>query len=106
MNIDPATVVLIGQLMVLAGVAFCIFGGIGMLRLPDFYTRTHAASLTDGIGAGLVLWGLILVSGFTLTSVKLLMVAVLILVTSPTASHALVKAAYAAGVGWKRGDDP
>ena len=97
---------IISAIFIISGLFFFAGAAIGILRFPDFYTRTHAASLTDGIGAGLVLWGLILVSGFTLTSVKLLMVAVLILVTSPTASHALVKAAYAAGVGWKRGDEP
>ena len=96
---------LIGGAMVLAGVFFCIVGAVGMLRFPDFYTRTHAASITDTLGAGLVLWGLLLYAGPTLVGVKLIMVAVLILVTSPTAGHALVKAAYANGVAWTLGED-
>ncbi len=97
---------LIGGLMVLLGCFFCIVGAVGMLRFPDFYTRTHAASITDTLGAGLVLWGLMIISGPNLVTVKLLMVAILVLVTSPTAGHALVKAAYANGVAWTRKDDP
>ena len=96
---------IISGLMVLAGCAFCIIGAVGMLRFPDFYSRTHAASITDTMGAGLVLWGLMLYAGFSFVSVKLGMVAVLLLVTSPTAGHALVKAAYANGVAWTRGRD-
>lgn len=96
---------LMGGVMVLAGVFFCIVGAVGMLRFPDFYTRTHAASITDTLGAGLVLWGLLLYAGPTLVGVKLIMVAILILITSPTAGHALVKAAYANGVAWTRGED-
>lgn len=96
---------LVGGLMVLAGVFFCIVGAVGLLRFPDFYTRTHAASITDTLGAGLVLWGLLFYAGPSLEAVKLLMVAILILITSPTAGHALVKAAYANGLAWTRGED-
>ena len=73
-------------------------GGIGTLRLPDLYTRTHAASITDTLGAGLILLGLALQAGIGLVAVKLVMVYAFMLLTGPAASHALVKAAYAQGL--------
>ena len=78
---------------------FCIVGAAGMLRMPDFYTRMHASSVVDTLGAGLVLLGLMLQAGFTLVTVKLLMVGLLIFFTSPAAAHALAGAAMARGLG-------
>ena len=75
-----------------------MIGGIGMLRMPDFYTRTHAASLTDTMGATLILLGLALHSGLNLVTVKLVLILVFLYLTSPTAAHALVKAAYSRGL--------
>ena len=69
-----------------------------MLRMPDFYTRMHAASVVDTLGAGFILFGLLLQAGFTLVAVKLLMIGVLLLFTSPTAGHALARAAYERGL--------
>jgi multicomponent Na+:H+ antiporter subunit G len=80
------------------GSVFCMIGGLGMLRMPDFYTRTHAASLTDTLGATLILVGLAIYSGLNLITVKLFFVLALLYITSPTAAHALVKAAYAKGL--------
>jgi multicomponent Na+:H+ antiporter subunit G len=80
------------------GSAFCVIGGVGIIRMPDFYTRSHAASITDTLGATLILLGLALYSGLNLISVKLGFVLFLLYVTSPTAAHALVKAAYARGL--------
>lgn len=80
-------------LMLTAGGFFVVVGSIGVLRLPDFYTRMHGASVTDTLGAGLILAGLMLQGGFSLITLKLVMVLVLIVVTSPTATHALAKAA-------------
>lgn len=82
----------------MTGAAICVIGGIGMVRMPDLYTRCHAASLTDTLGAGLILLGLGLQAGLTLVAVKLLFVYVFLYITSPTAAHALVKAAYASGL--------
>jgi len=82
----------------LAGGAFSIVGAVGMLRMPDFYTRMHAASVVDTLGAGFILFGLLLQAGFTLVAVKLLMIGVLLLFTSPTAGHALARAAYERGL--------
>lgn len=83
--------------LVLGGL-FCIVGAIGLLRMPDFYTRMHAASVIETLGAGLILLGLVLQAGFTLVAVKLLMMGVLILFVSPTATHALARAAMVRGV--------
>ncbi|MFH1872542.1 MAG: monovalent cation/H(+) antiporter subunit G [Pseudomonadota bacterium] len=80
------------------GAFFCLAGGIGLLRMPDFYTRMHAASVIETLGAGLILLGLMLQAGLTLVAVKLLMVALLVMFTSPTASHALARAALLRGL--------
>jgi multicomponent Na+:H+ antiporter subunit G len=81
-----------------AGGLFCVVGGFGLLRMPDFYTRVHAASVVDTLGAGLMLLGLLLQAGLTLVGVKLLMIGLLLLVASPTATHALVRAAMHRGL--------
>ena len=80
------------------GGLFCVVGGIGLVRMPDFYTRMHAASVTETLGAGLILLGMVLQAGFTLVTVKLLMVGLLIFFTSPAATHALAKAAFTRGL--------
>ena len=82
----------------LAGGFFCIVGAVGLLRMPDFYTRMHAASVIDTLCAGLILLGLVLQAGFTLVSVKLAMVGVLLLFAGPTAAHALARAARVRGL--------
>lgn len=84
--------------LLLAGSAFCIVGAFGMIRMPDFYTRMHAASVIDTLGAGLLLAGMILQAGMTLVSVKLLFIALLLFFASPTATHALAHAALVRGV--------
>lgn len=81
-----------------AGGLFCVVGGLGLLRMPDFYTRVHAASVTDTLGAGLVLLGLILQAGWTLVALKLVVIGLLIFFTSPAATHALAKAALGRGL--------
>ncbi len=77
---------------------FCVVGAVGMLRMPDFYTRMHAASVIETLGAGLILLGLMLQAGFTLVAVKLMIVGMLIFFASPTATHALARAAMARGL--------
>ena len=88
----------ISWVCLVVGGLFCIVGAIGMLRMPDFYTRMHAASVIETLGAGLILFGLMLQAGLTLVAVKLLMVAVLILFVSPTATHALARAGIVRGL--------
>ena len=82
----------------LAGGLFCVIGALGLLRMPDFYTRAHAASVTDTLGAGLVLLGLMLQAGWTLVTVKLVFLGLLMFFASPAAAHALAKAALARGL--------
>lgn len=84
--------------LILAGGGFCMVGALGLLRMPDFYTRVHAASVTDNVGSFAILLGLALQSGLTLVTVKLVFIAGLIFFTSPAATHALVKAAFERGV--------
>jgi multicomponent Na+:H+ antiporter subunit G len=84
--------------LLVAGGFFCMVGALGMLRMPDLYTRMHAASVVDTLGAGLVLLGLLLQAGWTLVAVKLLMIALIIFFASPTATHALAKAAMTRGL--------
>lgn len=83
---------------IVAGGLFCVIGAVGLVRMPSFFTRMHAASLIDTLGAGLILLGLVIQAGLTLVSVKLAMIGVLLLFASPTATHALAKAALARGV--------
>jgi multicomponent Na+:H+ antiporter subunit G len=85
-------------LLCLAGGGFCVVGGVGVLRMPDFYTRIHAASVCDNVGAMLVLLGLMLQAGWSLALVKLLAIAVLVIFTSPVATHALARAALGRGL--------
>jgi len=84
--------------LLLGGGAFCLVGALGVLRMPDFYTRVHAASVADNVGSFAILTGLALQAGLTLTTVKLLIIAALIFFTSPAATHALVKAALERGI--------
>ena len=77
----------------LAGGFFVLAGGIGVLRLPDFYTRLHGASVTDTLGAGLLFVGMMFQAGFSLVTIKLVLILLFMLFTGPAATHALAKAA-------------
>jgi multicomponent Na+:H+ antiporter subunit G len=80
------------------GGLFCMIGALGLLRMPDFYTRMHAASVVDTLGAALLLLGMMLQAGVTLVSVKLVFIGLLLFFTSPAATHALARAALLRGV--------
>lgn len=84
---------LLAYACLVSGAFFVIVGAVGVIRMPEFYTRLHAASVTETLGSILVIAGLVLLAGFSLVSVKLLMVLLFILFTSCTAVHALAKAA-------------
>jgi len=86
-----------------AGGLSCVVGAVGLLRMPDFYTRIHAASVSDALGAILILAGLLLQADSWLVAVKLLAVGLLLFFTSPAATHALARAALERGIEpWKR----
>ncbi|MCB1757325.1 MAG: monovalent cation/H(+) antiporter subunit G [Gammaproteobacteria bacterium] len=84
-------------LLTLGGL-FVFTGGLGALRMPDLYTRMHAASLTDSMGATLILFGITLQAGMSLATIKLIAILLFLLLTSPTSSNALASAALLAGV--------
>lgn len=84
-------------ILLMGGVFLGVSGAWGIIRFPDFYTRLHAAGVTDTLSAGMILGGLMLQSGLTLVTVKLLFILLFIWHTSPAASHALARAALQAG---------
>lgn len=75
------------------GAVFCLIGALGLFRMPNFITRVHAASLIDSLGAILILTGLMLQAGLTLVTIKLVLILIFLLLTGPTAIHALVNTA-------------
>ena len=85
---------LISALCLLLGSFLCLSGGIGIIRFPDFYTRMHAVGVTDTLGAGMILIGLMLQTTEGLVVLKLLLILVMTIFISPVASHALAKAAF------------
>jgi multicomponent Na+:H+ antiporter subunit G len=89
---------ILSWIFLLGGSLCCLLGGIGLLRFPDVYSRTHATSMTDTLGSTLILLGLALQVSLGAVTVRLLILLVLIYITGPTATHALAKAAYARGV--------
>ena len=92
-------------LSLIVGGIFVLIGGIGVVRFPDLFTRMHGASLTDTLGAGLILIGLVLQAGLSLSIAKLVLILLLILFTSPVSTHALAKSALHGGVRpWTRTD--
>ncbi len=85
-------------LLLVTGSFFCLTGGVGLLRFPDFFSRIHAASLTDTLGAGLILAGLMIQAGWSLVLAKLLLILMFSLLAGTTASHAIAKAALKSGL--------
>jgi multicomponent Na+:H+ antiporter subunit G len=80
------------------GGLFVFIGGVGALRMPDLFTRMHAASLTDTMGASLIIFGIILQAGVSLAGIKLAMILLFLLLTSPSATNALASAALLGGI--------
>jgi multicomponent Na+:H+ antiporter subunit G len=81
----------------LTGGFLCITGGVGLLRMPDFFSRVHAAGVTETLAAPLLLCGLMLRMEWSLEIVKVLMILVFILATNPTATQAMAKATLTGG---------
>ncbi|MBT5265231.1 MAG: monovalent cation/H(+) antiporter subunit G [Rhodospirillaceae bacterium] len=93
-------------ILILLGSAGVLIGSFGLVRLPDFYTRMHAAGITDTAGLELMTLGLLLQAGFTNTAVKLILIGVFIFFTSPTSTHAIANAAWTMGLKpWGVKDD-
>jgi multicomponent Na+:H+ antiporter subunit G len=85
-------------ILIVVGGAFGIIAGIGVLRMPDFFSRIHPAGMTDSMFAPCVLLALMLQSGWSIITVKLAFILLFLFLTSPTASHALAKAALHGGL--------
>jgi multicomponent Na+:H+ antiporter subunit G len=84
-------------LCLLLGGVLCITGGVGMLRMPDFFSRVHASGVTETLAAPMLLSGLLLQMELSLDSVKVIMILILVLATNPTATHAMAKATLHGG---------
>ena len=88
---------------ILAGLFFLIVAAIGVIRLPDVFSRSHAVSLTDSLGAFLMLVGIALHEGLSTSTLKIIAVLALLYIQNPVIAHATVRAAMRAGLKpWKR----
>ncbi len=84
--------------LILSGSFFALTGAIGTIRFPDFWSRLHAASVTDSAGVILMFAGMCLQSGFTLVTVKLIIIGIFLFITGPTSTHAVANAALVSGL--------
>ncbi len=91
--------------LISAGAFFLLIGSIGLVRLPDFYSRSHATGKADTLGILLILSGFIMFEGLTLNSAKMLIILTFVALTNPTATHALARAAFFFGVKPKFKED-
>ena len=89
---------IVRDIFLVTGSIAVLIGAFGVLRLPELFCRIHAAGITDTAGAGLIITGLMIESGLTLVSLKLLVIFIFLFFTSPTSSHALAKAAIHSNV--------
>ena len=89
---------ILSWVLILGGSFFIVTGMVGLVRMPDLFTRLHAASVTDTLGAGLLCCGLIVQAGLTLVAAKIVFILALLFFTGPAITHALAQAALHAGV--------
>lgn len=89
---------ILSWMLLVAGAVAAVIGGIGVIRMPDLYTRMHAASVTDTAGMVLILGGLLLQAPDFLVAVRLLLIVAFLVLTSPAATHALARAALEDGL--------
>lgn len=89
---------ILSWVFIVSGAFFVILGAFGTYRFPDFWSRLHAASITDSAGMILMMLGMGIHSGLTLVSVKLLIIGVFLFITGPTATHAVANAALVSGL--------
>lgn len=89
---------IISIIMICLGAFFLFVGSLGIIRLPDFYTRSHAISKSDTLGIMLVLAGLAVHEGLTINSLKLVIAIIFVAVANPTGTHALARAGFKYGL--------
>jgi multicomponent Na+:H+ antiporter subunit G len=97
-NVLELIVEALSWILIVGGGCFALIGALGLVRFPDFWTRLHAASVTDSAGVILMILGMCLQSGWSLVTVKLLIIGAFLFVTGPTATHAVANAALATGL--------
>ncbi len=85
--------IVLGWILLLLGSGFCLVGAVGLMRLPSFFSRVHAAGIVDSLGAILILLGLMTQTQDILVIIKLLLILLFMMLTGPTAVHALARAA-------------
>lgn len=96
-----------GSVMMAAGIILLSITAIGLARLPDFFTRVHAVSKAETLGIALVLFGLIVIEGLSLASLKIALIAVFIGIANPVGAHVLTRAAVRSGtMPWTRASAP
>lgn len=93
-----AIVLGLSWLFIIAGSVFAVIGAVGIVRFPEFWSRLHAASVSDSAGVILLIIGMCLQAGATLVTVKLLIIGVFLFITGATATHAIANAALVTGM--------
>lgn len=106
MGIETQTAVsLAAHALLLLGFFFIFTGVLGILRLPDFYTRLHAMGKCDTLGVALMVLGVAMLTDATIQSIKILLIIVFVFLANATSTHALGRAALRAGLKpWTRDD--
>ena len=95
--------IVLAIILMLGGAFFLTVSCIGLIRLPDFYSRTHAVGKSETLGMILMLLGLIIYNGWEVTSLKVLLILLFVGIASPTATYALLRAAFYSGLEpWTR----
>lgn len=89
---------ILSWVFILSGSFFSIVGAVGILRFPDFWSRLHAASISDSAGVILLLLGMAMQAGWTLITVKLFIILAFLFITGPTSTHAVANAALVSGL--------
>ena len=87
----------VSSAFLLLGGVLCVTGGVGLLRMPDFFSRVHASGVTETLAAPLLLIGLALQMEWSLDLAKVAMILIQVLATNPTATHAMAKATLHGG---------
>lgn len=95
--------VILSIIFIVAGLIFLAIAAIGVIRLPDVFSRSHAISLTDSLGAFFVLVGIAFYEGLDINMLKILVVLALLYIQNPVIAHATVRAAFRSGLRpWKK----
>jgi multicomponent Na+:H+ antiporter subunit G len=103
MNLFETLIEILSWFFIVSGSLFVVIGAVGTLRFPDFWSRLHAASITDSAGMILLVTGMCLQAGPTLITVKLLIIGLFLFITGPTSTHAVANAALVTGLRPKEG---